>query len=556
MQKRTEPTISATRWQLFIDDYACARTTGFDRVVHHPKPHGVVIPADKPWETVGIQPIYVGRRSDGTFEAYLSSMWWDIDRAQELDPCWRDDKAHNIYRGVGYARSDDGIHWEKPSISVCDAPTGIDREKYAPFASPTGSSRDNNLGVPIAMVVDLGSSGGVSNPDQRFALRFAPPGVVGVGMSWEHAPTGYFAEELPDVLRVLRDGDESWIEALTDSGGTFDPRHHAVHYWDDLNAEWATLTQGIHGHWIPSRDVARWGSTDLKSWHGTSVLYPDAADSHEAHHYEEPMGMHPFRDTDAGGDGTVFGMLSWFHSDRSHPDAGPRWEPTPEHPAMWPWCRKGTNEMRITVSHDGGYTWDRAASREAWIPHGTEHDSYDRLAIGSLPPVRVGDEDWFYSLVIDGDHLGIRNDTDQTAYYRTRLPRHQIALYTQKRHRYVSLRTRSQKELLITKPFRIEGDTVELNVDAGHGQVRVGIADAGPVSMHDDTAQVTSAHMYENRPIEGFSFDDCESVVENSITHRVRYNSGHDVGELKGRTVRLVIETYDADLYGFRVTRV
>src|SRR5437667_11675126 len=33
-------------WQLFLDDYIVARSTGFDRVLHHPRAMGVVIPAD------------------------------------------------------------------------------------------------------------------------------------------------------------------------------------------------------------------------------------------------------------------------------------------------------------------------------------------------------------------------------------------------------------------------------------------------------------------------------------------------------------------------------
>src|SRR3954454_8522433 len=52
-------------WQLFLDDYIIARSTGFDRVVHHPQPRGLVIPADKPWETAGAEMLYgtpVGRR--------------------------------------------------------------------------------------------------------------------------------------------------------------------------------------------------------------------------------------------------------------------------------------------------------------------------------------------------------------------------------------------------------------------------------------------------------------------------------------------------------------
>jgi hypothetical protein len=258
------------------------------------------------------------------------------------------------------------------------------------------------------------------------------------------------------------------------------------------------------------------------------------------------MGMTPF-----SAEGMVFGLLSWFHSDRSHPDGGPIFDPTPEHPAMWPWCRKGTNEMRITVSRDGGYTWDRAASREAWIPHGTEHDAYDRLVIGCHPPVHVGDEDWFYCTVIDGDHLGIRNDPDQTTYYHDRLPRHQVGLYIQKHNRYVSLQAHNQREVLITKPVTVNGDTLQLNVDASRGQVRVGIADAAPVMTFNGTTPSTAAHLRVTNLLPGFGFDDGQPVYANSTEHTVRFSDA-EVAALRGRSVCLLFEMVDANLYGFR----
>ncbi|MCH2131437.1 MAG: hypothetical protein MK179_20030, partial [Pirellulaceae bacterium] len=52
-------------WELFLDDYIIERSTGFRRELHHPKPYGVVVPADQPWESQGLSPSYVGRRKDG-----------------------------------------------------------------------------------------------------------------------------------------------------------------------------------------------------------------------------------------------------------------------------------------------------------------------------------------------------------------------------------------------------------------------------------------------------------------------------------------------------------
>src|SRR5689334_19667382 len=56
--------INATNWQVFLDDFVVDRATGLDRVVHHPRSRGLAIPADKPWETFGCYPHYVGRKSD------------------------------------------------------------------------------------------------------------------------------------------------------------------------------------------------------------------------------------------------------------------------------------------------------------------------------------------------------------------------------------------------------------------------------------------------------------------------------------------------------------
>jgi len=533
--------VDARRWQLFLDDHALARTTGVDRVVHHPRALGVVIPADRPWETAGVAPLLVRRLQDGSFAAYYTAMWWDIDGADTLPDGFRQDRARHMFHGVAYAASDNGIHWDKPRLGLFDAPAAVDRQHHAPFPSPQGASRDNNLGVPFVVVADLEQYGNVRDPSRRYALRTFTDGPAGVGAAWTQAPRGYFARDLPDFAN-----DPDWRARLVDSGGCFNPRRHVVHFWDDDHEEWVAIDQGAIGHWLPSREIARFASKDLVSWSSRSVLYPDAADPHAPWYYDEPMSLTPFC-----AEGVVFGLLSWFHSDRTHPDGGPNLEPTPEHPHIWPWCRKGTCEMRITVSRDGGLTWDRASSREAWIPHGAEQDSYDRLVISPTPPVRVGDEDWFYIGVINGDHLGVRNNAAHDPYYHDRLPQQQIALYAQKRNRYVSLTARNAPEVLITRPLAVAGDALQLNVDATRGEVRVGVAAAEPVPTFDGGTPAFAPHLLEKSLLPGLSFDDCAPVRGSSIEHTVQFADGA-LGALRGRQVCLLFRMVDADLFGFR----
>lgn len=489
--------------------------------------------------------MHVGRRDEGGFFAYYNAMWWNIDRAAQLSEGFRKDRAHHIFHRIGYATSEDGIHWNKPRLGLVDVPAATDLQEHAPYPSPTGTTRDNNLGVPYIVIADLGQHGNVADPAKRYALRLAPNQqgeAAGVGASWTQAPHGYFASELPDFRN-----DADWRSKLIDSESQFDPRRNLLHFWDDVHEEWVAIEQGATGHWLPSRDIARFASKDLQHWSSQVVLTPDSADSHLPHSYDEPMSLTPFC-----AEGCVFGLLSWFHSDRTHPDGGPNLVASPEHPQVWPWCRKGTNEMRITLSRDSGITWSRTSSREAWIPHGTEEDSYDRLVIGSLPPVSVEDEDWFYVHVINGDHLSTRNTPEQMPYYHGRVPVHQVALYRQKHNRYVSLSTRNQPEILITKPVTVAGQSLQLNMDASRGSVRVGLASAEPVMTFGGSTPSTAPYLLEDHQLPGFTFADCEPIHANSIEHTVVFGDAPNLGSLHGRSVCVLVEMVNADLYGFR----
>lgn len=524
-------------WHLFIDNAVIGRATGFDRVVHHPRAMGVVLPADKPWETAAASMSFVQRLADGSFIAHYRTAWWNSKINAPAN-----DRAHKISAGIAYATSEDGIHWDKPNLGLVDAPAAVDWT-HEPFPDPKGTTRENNLGVPYTVIAGLGLNGNVKDPRRRYALRLVPESDEILASTFKNTH-GYFATELPDFLH-----DKQWAQKLTDSGTEFNPRRHLLHFYDDINEEWVAMEQGVIGHWYPSREIARMASKDLKNWTGDSVIYPDPGDPHEARCYDEPMSLMPFC-----AEGAVFGLLSWFHSDRDN-EGGPNFaDPSKPvgHVDHWPWCRKGINEMRITISRDGGKTWDRTSSRSAWIPHGTEEDSYDRLVIGALPPVRVDDEDWFYITVINGDHLGICNNPQQSSYYHDRLPVQQTALYIQKHNRYVSLTAHKTPEILITKPMQCIGDSLQLNVNATRGEVRVAVASAQPFLAYDDTTPLSSAHLAERMLLPGFTFDDCEPVCNSSTEQILSFKNAHPKS-LKGRAVRLLFKMRDADLYGFRM---
>jgi hypothetical protein len=438
-------------------------------------------------------------------------------------------------------RKSSHIGWYKKTGQLT---ADTDWEKHAPFPSPKGTSRNNNLGVPFTVIADLALYGNVSDSGKRFILKVLPDRAVSADIgSHEGVSTQtYWSGEFPDFLH-----DVHWRDKLFPFEGTLSPRGDTVSYWDDIHKEWVAIVQNVWPMWLPSRQIGRFATKDFTNWTSRNVLYPDAEDAHDLEHYEEPMMLVPF-----SADGVILGLLSWFHGDRTHPYGGPALQPNTQQANIWPWCRKGTNELRVTISRDGGLTWDRTVSRKAWIPHGTEQDSENRCVMWCVPPVRVGDEDWFYIYAGNQDHLNTLNNTEQTSYHHSGPSVRHIMLYRQKHNRYVSMHARNSPETLISNPVKVDGHHLQLNVDANRGAVRVGLAPAGPVPTFDGRVPSLAPHLLDKHFLPGFSFDDSEPVHANNIEHTVKFKSGASLDRLKGQEVCLLFQMSDADLYGFR----
>lgn len=478
-------------WELFLDDHIIARSTGFRRVVHHPEPRGIVIPADQPWETQGVSPMYVGRRKEGSLECYYRVHGGDFP-----------------VEATAYAISQDGIHWDKPILGLVRGPEG----------------KDNNL-LPCGQPVDLALHGNVRDPAKRFVIPLGAEDGSGTRMRL------FFGNEPPDFIN-----DPDWRNKLVEAG--VKPSYKlGLHFWDDQEDEWVCMRQSPNHP--PTRAVARWATKDLQNWTLQPVLYPDAADSTDPRYFDEAYGMRAVHT-----EGRVLGFIEWFIGDQTRPEYS-----VYEQELIGPLYMKGPAEIRIAVSRDGGFTWDRTVSREAWIPHGTEEDSYDRCVRLYTAPVRMDDEDWFYCTAVDGDHAG------GIGYYHGRKPRHQGALYVQKHNRYVSLRAGNTPQILITKPVQVTGKTLQFNVDADHGEIKVGIGVDKRMRIFETDALLPN-YMVRDRQGEthleaGFHLEDCEPINVNSIEHNVEWKDAN-LESLMGKTVRLYIMVQDANLYGLR----
>jgi len=96
-----------------------------------------------------------------------------------------------------------------------------------------------------------------------------------------------------------------------------------------------------------------------------------------------------------------------------------------------------------------------------------------------------------------------------------------------------------------TVPFELTSDSIRVNVrTASSGFLRCKIMAAAV----GDTAQGNR----EGRTVEGFAMEDCTVVSGNHLDVPLVWSGSSDVSRLRGQTIRLKFELYQADLYAIR----
>ena len=215
LQTPNQTELPETRWHLFLDNHEITRSTGFQRVLHHPKPRGVVLEAEKPWETFGVTPWYVGRRKGGGYECYYQTLWHE--------------RGMRVANRMAYAVSEDALIWEKPVLNLVEGPTQVGQQRRLARGLSLGSGdtndiyeKTNNI-LPCGHPRNLFLHGNVRDSEKRYAL----------GLNFGIPQRIAFCNELPDFIN-----DPNWQEKLVDSGGFIHSQYTTLEYWDDLNQEW------------------------------------------------------------------------------------------------------------------------------------------------------------------------------------------------------------------------------------------------------------------------------------------------------------------------------
>jgi len=300
-----------------------------------------------------------------------------------------------------------GKHVKQPSfVCYADSADGLKWEKPELGLIDFRDSKQNNIVLPGWSQTSVLFDPNDADPQRRYKALLRYNGLRGFT-----SPDGLHWTDLGVLIEQGYDGT-------------------TLHY-DPLAQQWVAMVKifkdGKRARgYATSRDFLHWTDTYFMS----SVDDRDAAD-------DEMYAMAMFHYQ------TVYlGLLRMYHT------------------------QSDVVDIQLAVSRNGK-RWERP-SRKPFIPTGPNEGDWDfgNNSVPATPPIRVGDELWFYYSGRSTRHDEIPNDGA-------------IGLATLRADGFASM-TAAEEGTLTTKPLKLTGGKLFLNADASQGGIRVElISDSG-----------------------------------------------------------------------------
>lgn len=483
----------ANRRQLFLDDRFFASATNVELVVHPPRKTGErsIVP-DKAWERGGIDNYSCVIEESGNYH-----LWYPSDG------------------GLCYARSKDGITWEKPNLGL------------ATF----GGSRENNIviGVGVAGFTNIISSEGMIflDPNARKEERFR----YATRVSDEYKHTAIFSS--PDgihwklthkkVLSFTRDDQRQHLDSQN------------VIFWDDrLNKYVAYMRRNQFQPGWRGRSVARSESATLDGFAEVQdspiVLETDALDATlggkpAVDYYTSGVIKYPWAQ-----DAYFMFPQAYFHYMPGQLAEFPKAVPV----------NAGPLDTRFAASRDG-VKWQRF-DRRPYVPLGLKGDfdsKATRLFHGMVPSVN-GREIYMYYVGGDQLHGWNRDEKNNRLLMDADLAPTQtnslISRVVLRRDGFISARAAYAGGEFTTPVLKFSGKELALNVDtSAAGLLRCEFRDEA------------------GNPIPGFTLADCGAIhTANEIDRVMKWRGQTDLSRFAGQPIKLHFVFRDTDLYAFQ----
>ena len=490
--------------QLFVDDYIVAEKRNVTRELgeitreNSGKP---VMIADKPWEHANRLGFYMTVLRDEKQDKF--KMWYLAQHGG-----WQDFNGFNTemgpagvdISGVGYAESVDGLNWIKPPQDVFtygeivretparpDAPTNIviRAQSFSCFIDPTVPwGAPDKYKAAFDNPVDQRPDGG----DVACAcLAYSPDGI-----HWTYYNNGE---------RVTYRAADTQNQIL----------------WDPISERYILVTRhDLAGDGAEQREtrgtrvMAHHKGNDLTNhptaWQDLQILGLDERKRRQIH----ALTVWPY-------EGVYFGFIGAYEFltdddfSRTPGDLETRHE-------------ENIVNFYVTTSRDA-VDWDMSwvYASKALIPRGPA-SSFDKDGIHVPNLVTYGDRHWlFYCGMSErfghDDPKGVMG----------------IGLATLRLDGFVCLQAKEDFGTVVTKPLKLDGNKLQVNVEAVDGEFKVEVLDA------------------DGDPIKGFSGNYAETYARVDGLKFEPLWSGKNLSRLVGEIIQLKFSFKNAKLYAFQI---
>ena len=401
--------------QLFLDDFILGNLYRVERRIHQPTKHGApVVQADHSWEKAPGPPW----SPDTTTE--LIELWsppsWDPE-----ERVWKMWYSASEQR-TGYARSQDGLRWEKPLLGRRDF----------------RGSKQNNL-VVVRQEPETYIQHALIDPDASAESRYK--GLTGYRDRRPLVSSDGFEFSLLDVPPIpsqdqsglIYDRLEKQFIATVKHRGPFGRSVYLC-----LSSDFRTWSQPeliFHAD-APDQKLGEKRVREHLVNPGLRTLTVNVPEQYNTEIYNMPVFRY---------EGIYIGLPTYFESSGHSPNRN----------------QEGVNSVKLSVSRDLR-RWEKVGYRSSFIPVSEiGRGVVDTGQLLATQPVRMGEELWFY-------YSGINHRFTQKEGYRGG-----IHLARLRRDGFVSFRGDDRGGFVETREVRFDGRRLFLNADAEKGEIRV-----------------------------------------------------------------------------------
>jgi hypothetical protein len=453
-----------------VDDHVVAEIEGLRRTIHQPaKFEGNPV----------LQPGY--RWENSCIQSRMAPMWAPEENLWKIlylpgDIPWGGEPG---VWGSAYAVSRDGINWEKPFLRRVDY----------------HGSRENNL-VDRSIYIAVHDARD-PDPARRYkGLRFGnglQPCVSPDAVEW----TPLEVPPLPSQDEFFMTFDETsgqYLATIKQAG----PYGRAVYLQTSKDFEKWTDPVLIFAADEQDQTIGRQRNDAALADPNRTVPVPGHVNPEKYNTDVYNMPIFPY-------EGMYLGLPTMFDQTGPIPEGN----------------QDGFLYVELTSSRDLLH-WDRAGDRGVFIGSGPK-GSYDSgmILAGGRPIVRDG-ELWFYYNAFTVTHCNEMYPAEAA-----------LCLAKLRLDGFVSLDGGEQGGALTTKPLRIEGKRLFVNLDVPQGEVRAEVLDAA------------------GQPLAGFESGRCLPATGDQLRAEVAWEGGADLSAVAEQDVRLRFTVRQGSLYAF-----